>query len=114
MSNGPLLQLTLARLREFIREPEALFWAFVFPILMSVAMAVAFPAGGSRPVVVAVADGDGAASVRQALGGRPDVEVRVLAPGSAQRVLREGEVQLIVVPTTPPTYQFDSAREESR
>jgi ABC-type multidrug transport system permease subunit len=114
MNNSPLLQLTLARLREFIREPEAVFWAFVFPILMSVAMAVAFPAGATRPVVVAVADGEGAAAVRHALASRRDIEVRPLEPGSARRVLREGEIQLIVVPTTPPTYQFDSAREESR
>ena len=27
----PLVELTLARLREFLREPEALFWVFVFP-----------------------------------------------------------------------------------
>jgi ABC-2 type transport system permease protein len=114
MNSRPLVQLMLARLREFVREPEALFWAFVFPILMSVAMAVAFPAGGSRPVVVAVAPGDAAAAIKQALAAHPDIEVRDLAAGSELRMLREGEAQLIVVPTTPPTYRFDSAREESR
>ena len=39
----PLIELGLARLREFAREPEAIFWAFIFPILMSVSLAVAFP-----------------------------------------------------------------------
>ena len=48
-ASHPLVELTLARLREFVREPEALFWAFVFPIVMSVALAVAFPGRGSRP-----------------------------------------------------------------
>ena len=38
----PLAQLTLVRIREFIREPEAVFWVFVFPILMAVALGIAF------------------------------------------------------------------------
>jgi len=31
----PLFELTLARLREFTREPEAVFWVFFFPILLA-------------------------------------------------------------------------------
>ncbi len=30
-----LVQLTLVRFREFWREPEAVFWVFVFPILLA-------------------------------------------------------------------------------
>src|SRR5437763_16117740 len=37
-----LVQLTLARFRGFIREPEAVFWTFVFPILLAVGLGVAF------------------------------------------------------------------------
>ena len=40
----PLIELTTARFREFLREPEALFWAFAFPILMTCALGVAFEA----------------------------------------------------------------------
>ena len=36
------LALCLARVREGYREPEVLFWAFVFPVLLSAALAVAF------------------------------------------------------------------------
>ena len=39
---SPMWQLVLARLREFIREPEAVFWTFGFPILMVVALGIAF------------------------------------------------------------------------
>src|SRR5262245_39855721 len=42
---NPLVQLTLARLREFLREPGALFWVFGFPILMVVALGLAFRNG---------------------------------------------------------------------
>ena len=37
-----LVELTLARLRGFTREPSALFWAFGFPIVLSVALGIAF------------------------------------------------------------------------
>ena len=114
ISGVPLVQLTLARLREFVREPEALFWAFIFPIIMSVAMAVAFPARGSRPVLVAIETGSGAERVRQALGASPGVTVRDIDPRDEPRAIREGEVHLVVVPTSPPTYRFDASREESR
>ena len=35
MRNHPLWQLTLVRFREFLREPEALFWVFGFPLLLA-------------------------------------------------------------------------------
>jgi ABC-2 type transport system permease protein len=115
MNDLPLIQLALARYREFIREPEALFWTFVFPVVMSVVMAVAFPAGGSSPVLVGIEPGGGeTTAIRKALAAQPEITVREVAPGAAQRALREGEVHLIIVPTAPPTYRFDPAREESR
>ena len=114
MSKLPLIQLTLARVREFVREPEALFWTFIFPVVMSVVMAVAFPASGSTPVVIGIAPGAETRAIRQALAAQPDITVRELEAEAEERALREGEVHLIIVPTTPPTYRFDPGREESR
>src|SRR5262245_16550429 len=104
----------LARLREFVREPEALFWAFVFPILMSIALAVAFPGSGSKPAIVAIEQGDRSGVIRQALSEAPDISVRDVKAGDEERALREGEIALLIVPTDPPTYRFDAARDESR
>src|SRR5439155_8661194 len=39
---SPLGQLILARLREFFREPEALFWVYGFPIVIVIALGIAF------------------------------------------------------------------------
>jgi ABC-2 type transport system permease protein len=50
----PLVELTRVRLLEFCREPEAIFWAFVFPILMTVTLGVAFPSSGDEPIYVGV------------------------------------------------------------
>ncbi len=46
---SPLVQLTLVRLREFLREPGAMFWVFGFPILMVVALGFAFRNGPPPP-----------------------------------------------------------------
>ena len=54
-----LVELTLARLREFVREPEAVFWVFVFPILMTCALGVAFRSRGDQASVVGIVDGPG-------------------------------------------------------
>jgi hypothetical protein len=113
-ARNPLIELTLARVREFVREPEALFWTFVFPIVMSIAMAVAFPAGGNRPAFVAIEPGEGAAAIGQVLAAAPGITIRAVRPGDEERALREGEVHLLIVPTAPPTYRFDGARDESR
>jgi ABC-type multidrug transport system permease subunit len=110
----PLIELTLTRLREFVREPEALFWTFVFPIVMSLVMAVAFPSRGAQPVPVGIADGEASAGLRHTLSNAPGISVRHVPRGGEQRALREGDVHVIVVPTDPPTYQFDAARTESR
>jgi ABC-2 type transport system permease protein len=113
-AHHPVVELTLTRVREFIREPEALFWTFVFPIVMSLVMAMAFPSRGAQPVPVGVAAGEARASIREALAKAPGIALKDIPPGAEQRALREGEVHVIVVPTRPPTYRFDPARGESR
>jgi ABC-type multidrug transport system permease subunit len=110
----PLVELTLARFREFVREPEAMFWAFIFPIIMSMALAVAFPGQESRPALVGIRESAGADAVRAALSGRDDIVVREIPAGDELRVIRDGDVHLVVVPGNPPTYRFDPDRAEGR
>ena len=40
----PLVELTRTRLLEFVREPEAVFWVFVFPVLLALALGLALRA----------------------------------------------------------------------
>ncbi|MEQ1757531.1 MAG: ABC transporter permease [Vicinamibacterales bacterium] len=111
---SPLVELTLARLRLFLREPEAMFWTFVFPILMSVAMAVAFPSGGAMRVLVGIAPGQVASPLGRALASTSGLVVKEVAATDELRALREGEVHLMIVPGNPPTYRYDETRDESR
>ena len=110
----PLLELTFARLREFVREPEALFWMFIFPVVLSLALAAAFPSGSTSPVFVGLAPSPASASLRQTLSAVPGIVVRDVTPAEELQALREGAVHLVVRGTDPPTYRFDPARDESR
>ena len=95
----PLAELTLARLREFWREPEAIFWVFIFPVLLACALGIAFRNTGPEQVRVAVEDGREATTrIAAALARSPDVVPVVLAPADAARALRSGNVALVVRP----------------
>src|SRR5207248_4846367 len=40
-SSHPLWQLLLSRLRQFYREPHALFWVYGFPLIMALSLGIA-------------------------------------------------------------------------
>jgi ABC-2 type transport system permease protein len=50
----PLIQLTLVRYREFYREPEAIFWVFIFPVLLTAGLGIAFRSRAPERVPVAL------------------------------------------------------------
>ncbi len=110
----PLAALTLARFRLTMREPEMVFWVFVFPILMALALGIAFQARGDEPVPVAVRDAPGAGPVLAALARSGDIEGFTAPEGEELALLRDGRAHLVVVPGSPPTYRYDPVRPESR
>ncbi len=113
----PLLGLVAARLREFLREPEAIFWVYVFPLLLMVALGVAFR---NRPVDVfrvVVQAGPQAESVAAALGSDGRFRARVLDEDEGRLALRTGRADLLVAASGdwPPRYEYvyDPTRTES-
>jgi ABC-2 type transport system permease protein len=108
-----LIELTLVRFRLFFREPSALFWTFGFPVILSVALGIAFRNRPPEPIVVDVEDGPGAEATLAALAS-PRVKATVRAPGQATAELRAGKVPLVVVPGDPVTYRYDETRPEAR
>ncbi len=111
-----LRELTLARMREFLREPEAVFWVFAFPVIMTCALGVAFRTRVDEPVFVGIERAVNAAApaAEAALREAGGFAVRVVAPDEVERALRDGRVQVVVTPGDVPTYRFDPARAESR
>jgi len=110
---SPLAELTRARIRELLREPEAIFWVFVFPILIAGVLALAFRNRPPDAIPVAVVEGPSAAARAEALGARPELEVRVASADEARRDLTRGRVVLTVGAEDPPAYAFDPTRPES-
>jgi ABC-type multidrug transport system permease subunit len=110
----PIAELTRARVLEFLREPEAVFWVFAFPILMACALGLAFRARGDEAVPIGVERVAGAERVAQALEASGRIDVELIAPAEVELALTRAAVQLVVVPGTPPTYRYDPGRAESR
>jgi ABC-type multidrug transport system permease subunit len=110
-----LWQLTLTRLREFVREPEAVFWTFVFPIVLALLLGFAFSSRGDQDVHVGVRDGAGAAAVVAALEDVAGVRVRLLDEEESAAALRRGRVALVVVPgAAGVTYRQDPTAPGAR
>src|SRR6185436_1679531 len=110
----PLIELTLARFREFLREPEAVFWVFAFPVIMTCALGIAFRSRGAEPVIVGIADAAGADALVSSLEKQGGFTVRRIPPADVDRVVRDGRAPVVVLPGDPPSYRFDEARAESQ
>ena len=110
----PLGQLSLMRLRIFVREPAALFWTYGFPLLLALVLGTAFRNRPPEPVDVAVVAAAGTEDWREALARTPAVQVHSLNAQEAREALRAGKVSLVVEGGRPRTYQFDPTRPESR
>lgn len=112
-----LRQLVLTRFREFVREPEALFWSLAFPILLSVGLGIAFR---NRPPEVAhvavVGDSTHAVRVLASLADSSGVAAERLTMEQARLALRTGRVAVVVEARSDGTvvYEYDDTRPDSR
>jgi ABC-type multidrug transport system permease subunit len=114
-SERPLAQLILVRIREFAREPEAVFWTFLFPVLMTAGLGIAFRSKPEETVKVAVLAGAPAAEATLArLRSDTHVEARVLDDSAAAKELRTGRIALVVAAGSggEVEYRYDDTRPE--
>jgi ABC-2 type transport system permease protein len=111
-SNHPLFQLTLVRFREFMREPEALFWVFGFPIILAAGLGIAFRNRPAEVLQIAAVSPQLAAPLR----AEKLLDVRELPLGDAEAALRNGKVALVAEPGANGAvdYRFDDTNPEGR
>ncbi len=109
---GPLVQLTLWRVRDFFREPEAMFWVFAFPVILALALGLAFRSGGQPTVRIAIEQGQGDELLLSALDSAAGIEAVILGAEEAQRQLVTGRVALVAIPGDSVVLRFDSTRDE--
>jgi ABC-type multidrug transport system permease subunit len=130
---GPFRALLVSRLREFYREPEALFWVYGFPVLLAIGLGIAFrerppeqvridvvmeePAGAGREEAAAGAAAPGGGSAADALGAlQKDArfQARACAGEECAQRLRLGRTDLVVAPGGAGLeFRFDPTRPES-
>ncbi|MCW5977206.1 MAG: ABC transporter permease [Bryobacteraceae bacterium] len=111
-SERSLVQLTLVRYREFWREPEAIFWVFVFPILLATGLGIAFRNRPPEMMRIGVSDRHLAA----ALSADPNLSVQVMDASAGGEALRLGRIALFAAPGAEGgvTFRYDDTNPEAR
>jgi ABC-2 type transport system permease protein len=119
-SEWALGQLILARLREFYREPAAVFWVYGFPLVMAVALGLAFRENPEPQYHVDVTGPESAAVVQTLQAEKtPKGESRFVVQEAAADVahnrLRTDKTDLVVTAAARQyDYEFVPTRPGSR
>lgn len=118
-SHHPLWQLILYRLRGFYREPAAVFWTYGFPLIMVVALGLAFRNQAVEQITVDI-DGANPTLAAEALSAleSPRYKASVQSEADWRRRLRTGKTDVVVRRVdegAEPRYEFhyDPTRPQS-
>ncbi len=112
------LHLLMARMLELKREPEVVFWVFVFPLLLALGLGIAFrnkPADASSIAIVAGAGAPEAETLLQRSPQHASFKVEVRDESTARKGFRLGKYDLVIEPDGQGglQYRYDPARPES-
>ncbi len=108
----PLTELFKFRIREFIREPEAVFWVYVFPLLLIIGLGVAFSNRPAERLVVDIAEHAKSEDIVSHLSQNPDLIAAIYPEEECISRLRSGKTALVVIPGEAFIFQFDPTRPE--
>lgn len=106
-----LYQLTMVRFKLFLREPEAIFWIFVFPILLTVGLGIAFR---NRPADV-LQVGATTTQLTQALAADKGIAAKTMDEAEGTHELATGNILLLAIQTQDGvTYKYDDTNPDAR
>jgi len=106
-----LYQLTATRFKLTLREPEAIFWIFVFPILLALGLGIAFrnrpadvlPVGATTPQLV------------QALAADKGLQATQMDEAAGARALATGSILLLAIGNGDGVvYRYDDTNPDAR
>jgi len=111
LQSSSLWQLTTARFRLFLREPEALFWVFIFPILLAAGLGIAFR--NRPPDVLPVAAT--APQLTRAMAADPGLRASTMDEAAGMRSLATGNIELLAIQTPAGVeFRYDDTNPDSR
>jgi ABC-2 type transport system permease protein len=106
-----LYQLTIVRFRLFLREPEAIFWIFIFPILLAVGLGIAFR---NRPADV-LQVGATTTQLTRALAADKGLTAKTMDQAEGTRELARGSILLLAIQTQDGVaYKYDDTNPDAR
>src|SRR2546423_12698037 len=111
---APIIELVIVRTKEFLRETEAIFWVFGFPLLLALALGFAFRDKAPDKIPIGVIAGPHAQQRLAALRASAILLPRIVDDKTAHDELRRGKLTLIVSGDGNVVYRFDPTRPDSR
>lgn len=116
MSNlDELRQLTRARILLFLREPEAIFWVVVFPLVLALVLSIAFKDRAVRDARIGIIETSADASLAVMLQDAEGIDVVLFSDRqAAERKLRSGGLAALVLPGEPLIVRYDPSRAEAQ
>jgi len=111
LRENSLYELTATRFRLFLREPEALFWVFIFPILLAVGLGIAFR---NRPADV-LHVGATSADLVQAMNVGNALNAIMIDEAAGTHELATGRIVLLAVRKPDGVaYKYDETNPDAR
>jgi ABC-2 type transport system permease protein len=111
LSESSLYQLTMVRFLLILREPEAIFWIFIFPILLAMGLGIAFRNRPADVLQVAATT----PRLTQALAVDKGLTAATMDEPTGTHALATGNILLLAVETPQGVaYKFDDTNPDAR
>src|SRR5450631_2267194 len=111
ITNHSLFQLTALRFRIFFREPEAVFWIFIFPILLSIGLSIAFR---NRPAEILQVAGT-TEQVTASLNTDRGLHAVIINESDGKHALATGAILLLAIQKPDGViFEFDNTNPDAR
>lgn len=112
-----LFEMTRERVLMFAREPEAIFWVFVFPVVLATVLGFAFQGSAVEPSpvgILASATGAEQQALEQTLGASKALKVKLFSDeGRARRELQKSTIDVLILPGAEPQLILNEERAEA-
>ena len=111
LQRSSLYQLSMLRFRLTLREPEAIFWVFIFPILLAVGLGIAFR---NRPADV-LQVGATTSQLTRALAADEGLTATTMDEQAGTRALATGSILLLAIQQPDGVaYKYDDSNPDAR
>jgi ABC-type multidrug transport system permease subunit len=111
LQRSSLYQLSIMRFRLTLREPEAIFWVFIFPILLAVGLGIAFRNRPADVLQVAATR----PQLTRALAADKGLTATTMDEPAGSRALASGSILLLAIQQPDGVaYRYDDTNPDAR